>query len=496
MDVLPLELGLFVAAFVGSATARLSVKDLSTLCTGSFASLNVAGTISPGDVYETVDSECVPSHSLAATACRCNLVAYNLRQAQSVCQEEPIEPYSQWSQANQCTNTTTPPTQPGFDTSTIPLPQWASQALASNGTFDLNAALETSKGGSGWSGIQIAAPIIAGVGVAIVAVVLFLWYRHRKRTGGGSLFSRSRSQKAWQDANLQGPRRFFGLLPDRSTVRSRTRRDTGWAIDDNTNVMPANGGDSPTYNMNFESHSRVESRASGHSRTESRTSLITSSSRQTSQSFLSQLASRISNFSKSKAYKSGATKAKDYERIRVVPGNPDGRFRVDGSDVPTPKNDQFMFPIPLSARQESLPSVLDIRRPSTTYSRQATRDDSFPAPLTERYDTRPPARMYTEDDTEEARTDSLDRHVPRSEFSLGTTDLMTPTSPHTTSESPIAVSPIVRPPSGVSPASPLLLGNRFVNLPPLDEHPSTLLPTNASTDTLAYQLYPRAPPAF
>lgn len=240
--------------------------------------------------------------------------------------------------------------------------------------------------------------------MAAIAALLFFLYRRVKRKG--SLLGSRRNQKPWQSANLHGPRRFFGLFADRSQVQPKTRKETAWEIDGNDTAQGLYsevGGDrgSTTSFHTAQSHQPIASHMTGHSRTESTTSLITNGSRQSSRSFLGALASKFS----SKAYQSGTAKGPGYRRIQVVSANANQQFKIDGSPA---RINHFTFP-PAPERDDSLSSVLDIRRPSTSHrpSNTGSQEDSFP-----------PLRRFTGD-----------AEGPASDFSLATSDLVTPISP-------------------------------------------------------------------
>lgn len=281
-----------------------------------------------------------------------------------------------------------------------------------------------------WSTIQIITPIIVGLGVAALAAVLFFLYRRRRRTG--SFFGKGSTQKAWESAHLHGPRRFFGLIPDRFAVQPRARKETAWEIDSNDAAQvlyaPADVGARGSPTSFQEGHQRVESRASGHSRTESTTSLITSGSQHSSKSFLTNIAAKF-HFSSGRAYQTGTTKGPDYRRVQVIQENPGRRFKIDGSETPA-LNNVFSFPPPPEpTRHDSLPSVIDIRRPTTAEGSQ--RRGQY------RFDSFPPPRRFTGDD-DGTRTELTDG--PRSDFTLGTTDLMTPVDSLESGERGVGVS--------------------------------------------------------
>jgi hypothetical protein len=247
---------------------------------------------------------------------------------------------------------------------------------------------------SSWSPIQIALPIIVGVAVTLIASIFFFFYLRRHRGASGT---QRRTQKPWQSAHLRGPRRFFGLIPDRLTVRSREVREPQWVID---------GNEAFDLDEEVGRRPRPDSRASAHSRGTSTTSLLTKKSSQPSSRStpFSNLASKLrSMFVR---YPSGTTKGPDYKRVHIVSGSVDARFKIDGTDVPTPvARPDSHFPRHQSPPREStVPSIIDIGPPSAENSNHArsARNNSL-----QTADYPPPTAIH-------------------SDFSLGTTDLMTP----------------------------------------------------------------------
>ncbi|KIP06120.1 hypothetical protein PHLGIDRAFT_470504 [Phlebiopsis gigantea 11061_1 CR5-6] len=387
--------------------------------------------------------------------------------ASAACNQLPVETWSQWASDNGC-NSSIPYTTAPYDTSDIELPKWAHQNLV-NGRFDVTAAVQQAKG---WSAIQIALPIIVGVVVALIAGILFLWYRARQR---GGFKDRRRSPKRWESANLHGPRRFFGLIPQRVTVKEGSSREPRWEIDGQTGANAVLDYDDEPPKMDDGRNSR----ASGHSRTTSSSALIQSNASlhsSQSKSLFNTIASKISTMSLGRKYQNGATKGSDYKRVQVVPRNPTDRFKIDG-ELPTP-NRYDEPPLPYreepAERQSSLPSVLDIRAPSAAAGSHHA--------WTNQYDSTP----FTDD----GRTDLAPPTVMHSDFSLATTDLMTPISsgashPRSSSDPHRA--------SVISPNSPFLPSERFDPMPTIRASPSPYIDRRESTDSLAHQLYPRDP---
>lgn len=189
-----------------------------------------------------------------------------------------------------------------------------------------------------------------------------------------------------------------------------------------------------------------------HSRTTSLSSLLPMSSRTPSSSdtntsssafadFLSRLTFTSTGTAKAK-YKTGVAKAPEYKRVNVVPDKPSPQFNIDGSDATPGRNGSFlsrMFSSPRraggqgqgkrqsqSSRATTLPSVLDIRMPSRAPSDLATTSSEGAAGrggVRGNYGRVPVVYGAVEQDY-----DSMEfSHPPRSDFTLTTNDLMTPT---------------------------------------------------------------------
>ncbi|KAJ3556046.1 hypothetical protein NM688_g2244 [Phlebia brevispora] len=164
MRLLPPELGLLIlllptAGPVLSARAlpHVSLRDETLPCTGNLAPLNTNGQ-SPGSIYEQLQSECNNVANTDASLCKCNLIVYNIKMASIICEQDQPSTWPEWAQSNLCPNSTSsPPTEVPYDTGSITIPKWAHEDLSSSMTFNLSAALKEAKG---WSGIQIATPII------------------------------------------------------------------------------------------------------------------------------------------------------------------------------------------------------------------------------------------------------------------------------------------------------------------------------------------------
>ncbi|KAI0093094.1 hypothetical protein BDY19DRAFT_407423 [Irpex rosettiformis] len=450
MNGLPLELSLLVVGFAYTAAARPSTRDstLSTPCSGKYSPLN-ADNVSPGYLYNVLMEQCPVAQQgpLDPAACGCTLAAYNLRQASSYCSDEVPWSWSKWAKYYNCGNNTSPPAQPAVHLG-VPLPNWATQALSTNGAFDVDAALKAASSDSKWTIVQIVAPIVVGLSVALIACFFFFWYRRRsQRKNNDSRYARSSKNKgqAWQNPKLRGQRRWFGLLPDRPKVRSQRQRESNWSIDEVPDSMregielqasratPDNYHDGPH---------------TGHSRSESSTSLLSSPSGRTNSSWISAIANLLPT---GKAYQPGTMKDRDYRRVHVVHSATPSGFDLEGqpydppvapppsaytshSETVTRGDASASGPLPeepqqqRQQRQASLPSFVDIRRQSTDLdSRHASRESTIPTPPTTATLHRP--KHLADINSHNSSGPRSERTVglgAGSEFSLGTSDLMTP----------------------------------------------------------------------
>ena len=166
------------------------------------------------------------------------------------------------------------------------------------------------------------------------------------------------------------------------------------------------------------------SRPSAHSRMESTTSLLSSNeSHRTThpRSFFDTVASKFSAMSLHKKYQSGTTKGPDYKRVHVVSSHVDPKFALDGGEPPMPvarHHGRELSGDDGIERHSTLPSVLDIRAPSAVGSRgvRALHNNSLPL-------------------SDDNQTEYAPRTIFQSDYTLGTTDLMTPTSPSGTDPS-------------------------------------------------------------
>ena len=331
-------------------------------------------------------------------------------------------------------------------------------------------SLATTK--KGWSPIQIVLPILTAIIALFAAGVVFLCWRRAK--------TRPHRRRYWEDANLQGPRRFFGLFPDVLRVRKQTA-DTHWEIDDPRHAERDEAFSPPEDESSLRGASTrgvYDSRGTpeelGHSRTTSLSSLLPTTSRTPSSNtnmsgsvfsnFLSIFSWSSSSGGKAK-YKKGVAKAPEYKRVNVVIDRANERFKIDGepdsagglrgngggAHIGNGNGNRGSH----ASRATTLPSVLDIRL--------GPRADGSPdipiggegAGKTKGFGRSPVMYGTVEEDYESAAFS----RPPRSDFTLTTNDLMTPTGTgYTDSERGHGAGGGLRPPSpSVSVSGTLLL---------------------------------------
>lgn len=270
-----------------------------------------------------------------------------------------------------------------------------------------------------WTTLQIVLPIVSATAALLLAALAFWCWRRSK--------TRPKRRPYWQDANLQGPRRFFGLFADVSTVRKETV-DTLWEIDHarGNGAVPPNG----VYDAAEAGHSRTTSLSSllpMSSHTASTHSDASSSSKSGLSNFLSHFTWSNHSGSLGKAkYKKGVAKAKEYKKVNVKPKKQSADLNLDADpEVGVPSRPASGPITDHGSRAPTLPSVIDIRMGrSETPSDLATVDGE-----NLRRDRRTFGRprvhygVVAEEDFESAQFS----RPPRSEFTLTTNDLMTPT---------------------------------------------------------------------
>ena len=299
--------------------------------------------------------------------------------------------------------------------------------------FDVHLSTERD-----WSPVQVAVPVVVGVGVIVLAIGGFLYYRHNR--------SRTRPPRRvpYEQANLQPPRRFFGVLPAVKTVKPR-EVDNKWEIDDGVEGIEPPTSPSPlragTPSHLTQTHSRTTSespllpRANSHPnfKVTSKSKSSRGPSSATSSSSGSRLASIANKFgsltsNQQPRYTTGVQKAPEFKRVHVVPKSPSQQFKIDeiepiSPDAPTPLVVLHRVP----PKSTALPSVLDIREDEDEHGNIRPRGDAERGLLT----ARGIQALQARNQTQESMSDVVFNNpgpAPISDFSLGTSDLVTPSS--------------------------------------------------------------------
>ncbi|KAH8107622.1 hypothetical protein BXZ70DRAFT_911764 [Cristinia sonorae] len=471
---IPLELVLLLISIANTfQLARSAQVDHLTnenaTCEGSLAALNSLHGVSPCTTYQLVRMPCGHDSPLDMndTACDCNVVAYNLANACLYCGGSPIQSWTQWAVTYSCDQTSVPPSPVYELPYSDDVPRWAYSPVP---IFDARAAiLSTTE--TKWTPIQIALPILSAVATLIVAaIVFFLWRRSQKGPKG--------KPRSLGNAHLQGRRWFFGLFRHASPVRRRTL-DTTWEIDESSqhshpftpladSTASVTGlydphslrsqGHSPQGSYSYDptaerplvlAHSRQGSyEAQGHRPSgfghspqpsySSSTPTLSQLSFKTT-SGLSNLLRKLTWSRSSHKYRKGITKSPEYKRVNVIPDTSSSRFRIDGEVFSGPEEAsgsggsgegmgatrsggsgrQYMDPYADLERGShlskapTLPSVLDIR---------------YPPPMSAGEEISSVLATASGESPGVGGGTASALGQPRSDFSLTTNDLMTPTT--------------------------------------------------------------------
>ncbi|KAI0630077.1 hypothetical protein C8Q77DRAFT_238589 [Trametes polyzona] len=179
--------------------------------------------------------------------CKCNTVTYNVHAACAACSGDGPPSWAQWADDQDCASN---PLQfpADVDIGHRLIPEWAYQPLTKDNEFNMSAAVLQASGLNGNSlsagsedtdsnrrnvAAQVAVPIAAGVGVAIVATTICWLYWRRKyrhhdpRTKTLPLIPGAKST-FWRPWLW-----FYTLWPGARSRRLRPlKKDSDWAIDE------------------------------------------------------------------------------------------------------------------------------------------------------------------------------------------------------------------------------------------------------------------------
>ncbi|KAI0330972.1 hypothetical protein GY45DRAFT_1345590 [Cubamyces sp. BRFM 1775] len=194
---------------------------------------------SPCVVQANLESTC-RSNSHDTAQCTCNTVMYNIAAACTVCYAGAIPSWSNWADENDCdSNPLQFPAQVSNQTQMIP--NWAYLQLSDSKDFDLGAALAASDSSSSnlatnhaAVAAQVAVPIAAGVGVALLAIIAFWVYSRRKWRRHLNPRDKSLPLIPGASSNFWRPWRWvYAIVPSSAGSRRLrpSKKDSDWAID-------------------------------------------------------------------------------------------------------------------------------------------------------------------------------------------------------------------------------------------------------------------------
>ncbi|KAI0820048.1 hypothetical protein BC628DRAFT_1399251 [Trametes gibbosa] len=236
------------------AFAALVAAQSAAECKDGLDKLKNKSGMSPCTVGKQLMQAC-NANSSSSDQCQCNTVTYNLGAACAACSGDGPPNWAQWADDHSCeSNPQQFPSNVDIEHGIIP--QWAYLPLTTENDFNIAAAVLDANGTgatrSSRSNVatQVAVPIAAGVGVALIATLIFwlYWRRHTRNPRMKSLPLIPGSQRAvWR------PWRYLQTLWSRARSRRlhQSKKDSGWAIEAEEDTE-----------AKLLTHSRVHSRAS------------------------------------------------------------------------------------------------------------------------------------------------------------------------------------------------------------------------------------------
>ncbi|KAI1785467.1 hypothetical protein LXA43DRAFT_976208 [Ganoderma leucocontextum] len=207
------------------------------------------------------------------------------------------------------------------------VPGWAYQNLTSNNDFDLTAAIQSTPQTGLSKTAQIAVPVAVGVGVAVLAGLLFWWYRRRRWRR-----QRSARVKPLSEGWLSHPWRWMEelWLRTHSTPLKPSTKDSNWEIDDDEHWLNRR---STFYHDPYSPPGREEMHELGvrpsHTREASSSTLLPHIEFPT----VHRVPTFLERFIK---FKDGIRKSATYKAKYVSAISPDHTFRIDGSAADSP----------------------------------------------------------------------------------------------------------------------------------------------------------------
>ncbi|KAM5536680.1 hypothetical protein V8D89_009607 [Ganoderma adspersum] len=220
LALLPLEL-LLVGLVVAESQAECDRDGLGDKLNNDFGQ-------TPCTIKAQIEQACEGRNTAVARNCTCNTIYYNICAACEACNGKEQPDWSGWANSNECKPNPAPfPPQVQLDTNLVP--NWAYQNLSSNGDFNLAAAIQITSPTGLSKSAQIGVPIAVGAGVALLAGLLFWWYRRRQ-------WRRQRNARMTplSDGWLSSPRQWADKLWLRahSTRLKAAKKEPSWEIDD------------------------------------------------------------------------------------------------------------------------------------------------------------------------------------------------------------------------------------------------------------------------
>ncbi|PIL29706.1 hypothetical protein GSI_08144 [Ganoderma sinense ZZ0214-1] len=273
----------------------------------------------PCTVATQIQTACQDRNEAVMQTCNCNTVYYNVWAACAACSGQTQPTWSDWAGNYSCKSRQASfPPQVQFDNGVIP--DWANQQLTSDGDFDLTAALQTSLSRPA----QIAVPIAVGVGVALLAGLLFCWYRRRKWR-----HQRNARIRPLSDGWLSSPRQWFNdlWLRAHSTRLKASKKEPSWEIDDE-HLSWREAYNDPYSPPGHRQKHELGVRPS-HNREASSSTLLSHLEFPT----VRRVPTFLERFIK---FKDGIRKSATYKAKYVSAISPDHTFRIDGSAANSP----------------------------------------------------------------------------------------------------------------------------------------------------------------
>ncbi|KAI0355772.1 hypothetical protein OH77DRAFT_1424724 [Trametes cingulata] len=370
-----------LALVVLLASAGLAAAQ--STCSDGLDMLNNESGQTPCTVGRQMKEAC-QANPTSIAQCTCNTVMYSVWAACALCANDASPDWNEWADSEDCgSNPLSFPPNVHIAGGTIP--QWAYLPLTDNKQFDLGAAILASGGSPSAPSTsradvaaQIAVPIATGVGVALIATFSFwLYWRHRWRRHRDPRNKTLPLLPGAQSAVWRPWRWFSSLwLATRSRRLRPSRKDSDWAIDEDTQWLGQGHGRGPSNASNHYHDPFMHSPPGGLSMgigiadggerdgeaLEMDVPHTSAHLKETSSSSLlprlMELPDRVPTFmERFIKFKDGLRKSASYKAKYVSPVSPGPLFRIDGSAGATPVKNEFAI-APLAPNRDPRPSPL------------------------------------------------------------------------------------------------------------------------------------------